>query len=411
MPYFCCERCISCTRVVISLAPVPPSGCPSAIAPPFTFRRSIFIPTALTHASGTGANASFTSYKPIWSMLKPVRSNTFFEAGTGPSSMITGSEPTTSRPTNFARGRTFNFSKPRSLTMSTAAAPSQICEETPAVITPSLWSALSLAKLSGVVGRMPSSTSCMPSESPLLRLTGTGTISLLKRPSLVAARARLCERAPNSSSSLLVMLYFLANNSAPPNWLNMAGLMPNSVNCCNPSEYFSCMASVNGKPVPACMPATTFEPMGTRDITSTPPAITTSCTPLITAWAAKWRDCWDEPHCRSTAHPGTDSGRRFEARTTLRPMFPACDPIWDTQPKITSSTCAPSMPVRSTRASHTVAPRSAGCQPESAPLRLPPAVRHASTTYAVKGLKEDDAAISNGWLRACLARTQTQRTA
>ncbi len=37
----------------------------------------------------------------------------------------------------------------------------------------------------------------------------------------------------------------------------------------------------------------------------TPPATTRSAVPDITAWAAKWTACCEEPHCRSTVVPGT----------------------------------------------------------------------------------------------------------
>mmetsp|Transcript_47398 Transcript_47398/g.101395 ORF Transcript_47398/g.101395 Transcript_47398/m.101395 type:complete len:385 (+) Transcript_47398:199-1353(+) len=380
-PYFSPRRSISCTRVVINLAPVPPRGWPSAMAPPFTFSRSIFRPTAFTQANGTGAKASFTSYNPTSSIFSPNFSSTFWEAGTGPSSMITGSVPTSSSPTSLAMGFTPSFSRPRSLQISTAAAPSQIWEDTAGVITPLGCRAFSLARVSMVVARIPSSTSWVPEDSPLLRFTGTGTISFLNLPSLVAFAARSWDRTANCSSSSRVMLYFLASSSAPPNWENRAGLISNcakSFFICSP--YFSRMVSVIGTPAPAFTPARMLEPIGTRDIISTPPAMTTSCTPDITAWAAKWMDCWEDPHWRSTLHPGTDSGIFLAASTTFLPMFPACAPIWETQPKMTSSICFPSMPVLSTKASQTSAPRSAGCHPDSAPLRLPPAVRAASTT-------------------------------
>ena len=48
--------------------------------------------------------------------------------------------------------------------------------------------------------------------------------------------------------------------------------------------------------------------MGTELITSTPPAITRSWVPDITAWAAKCTACCAEPHCRSRVVPGTVSG-------------------------------------------------------------------------------------------------------
>ena len=46
------------------------------------------------------------------------------------------------------------------------------------------------------------------------------------------------------------------------------------------------------------------ELIGIIDICCTPPATTTSCTPAITAWAAKWMACCAEPHCRSIGGAG-----------------------------------------------------------------------------------------------------------
>ena len=54
-------RSSSCSSVVISFAPVQPSGWPSAIAPPFTLSFSGSAPESRSHASGTDANASLTS--------------------------------------------------------------------------------------------------------------------------------------------------------------------------------------------------------------------------------------------------------------------------------------------------------------------------------------------------------------
>ena len=49
-----------------------------------------------------------------------------------------------------------------------------------------------------------------------------------------------------------------------------------------------------------------FEPIGTRDIISTPPETTRSSWPDHTAAAALKFVCIDEPHCRSTVVPQTD---------------------------------------------------------------------------------------------------------
>ena len=40
----------------------------------------------------------------------------------------------------------------------------------------------------------------------------------------------------------------------------------------------------------------------------------------MTPWAAKWADCCDDPHWRSTVVAGTDSGNPA-ASTALRPML------------------------------------------------------------------------------------------
>ena len=102
----------------------------------------------------------------------------------------------------------------------------------------------------------------------------------------------------------------------------------------------------------------------------------------MTPWAAKWAACCDEPHWRSTEVAGTDSGNPA-ASTALRPMFRPWLPTWETQPMITSSMRAGSSWLRSTSCFSTSPARSAGCQPDSFPLRLPPAVRTASTMTAV----------------------------
>ena len=118
--------------------------------------------------------------------------------------------------------------------------------------------------------------------------------------------------------------------------------------------------------------------IGTRVMLSTPAAITASMLPDITAWAAKCSACCEEPHCRSSEVPGTDSGRR-EASTALRATLVDCSPTWLTQPRMTSSTSAGSQSARSSSASSTLAASSTGCQPESLPPRRPPAVRAAAT--------------------------------
>src|SRR3954453_7118400 len=88
------ERSISCRSVVIRRAPVEPSGGPRAIAPPFTFTRSISGSSSRCQAATTGANASLTSNRSMSLIDMPLRSRILRVAGIGPSSMSTGSQPT-----------------------------------------------------------------------------------------------------------------------------------------------------------------------------------------------------------------------------------------------------------------------------------------------------------------------------
>ena len=46
-----------------------------------------------------------------------------------------------------------------------------------------------------------------------------------------------------------------------------------------------------------------------------PPAMTRSAVPAITACAANVTACWLDPHCRSTVTPGTCSGRPATSAT------------------------------------------------------------------------------------------------
>ena len=66
-----------------------------------------------------------------------------------------------------------------------------------------------------------------------------------------------------------------------------------------------------------------FDPIGTRDIISTPPATTRSSCPDQTAAAALKFVCIEEPHWRSTVVPATETGQPAVS-AMLRPMFHAC---------------------------------------------------------------------------------------
>ncbi len=107
------------------------------------------------------------------SIESPARSSAFDVAGIGPVSIITGSTPASENAVNRASGVSPSCSALASDMISIAAAPSEICDELPAVTTPSgLKAGCRPASFSMLVScRMPSSfVMTSPSGS------GTGTI-------------------------------------------------------------------------------------------------------------------------------------------------------------------------------------------------------------------------------------------
>src|SRR5438309_9395178 len=128
-------------------------------------------------------------------------------------------------------------------------------------------------------------------------------------------------------------------------------------------------------------PPAASEPIGTRVMCSTPPANTSCAAPLTTACAPKFTACSPEPQNRFTVVPGTSTGRPA-ASTAPRAMFMPCSPTCVTHPMITSSTSSGLTPARSSAPVSVRASRSTGCNAASAPLRLPRAVRTASTMIA-----------------------------
>src|SRR5438067_7599509 len=124
-----------------------------------------------------------------------------------------------------------------------------------------------------------------------------------------------------------------------------------------------------------------FEPIGTRDIISTPPEITRSSCPDHTAAAALKLVCIDEPHWRSTVVPQTDTGQPAVS-ATLRPMVHACSSTCVTHPHCRSSISAGSTPYRSTTALTTRAERSSPRMWESVPFFFPIGLRTASRMSA-----------------------------
>ena len=114
----------------------------------------------------------------------------------------------------------------------------------------------------------------------------TGTICSVNAPSSWAAAARSWDSAEYSSSRVREKPPLLAIISADRPWLK---------------EKSSYRASTFG---PYGMPVARAEPSGTRLMTSTPPATTTSCWPDITACTAKSSACWLEPQAPVDGGPG-----------------------------------------------------------------------------------------------------------
>jgi hypothetical protein len=107
------------------------------MAPPYGFSRAGSAPVSASHASGTGANASLTSNAPMSSSRSPDRASAFCVAGIGAVSMITGSAAASTAVCTRARGTSPSRRACSEVVMSRAAAPSEIWDALPAVITPS----------------------------------------------------------------------------------------------------------------------------------------------------------------------------------------------------------------------------------------------------------------------------------
>ena len=158
-------------------------------------------------ARTTEANASLISTTSMsWSRSSPARASTRRVAGIGAVSIRMGESPARANDTNRARGVRPSSSAFSREAISTAAAPSEIWLELPAVTVQWSWSgnicskcgawnagwSVRIRSRSGSM-RMPSSKSrsvCSPSGPA----TFIGRISRLKYPPLVAAAAWTCER-------------------------------------------------------------------------------------------------------------------------------------------------------------------------------------------------------------------------
>src|SRR5712671_2359807 len=129
------RRSISSIAVPRIMAPVAPSGWPSAMAPPLTLIFVLSRSKACMNRSTTEANASLTSNKSMSPSDMPALRSTFLVTSSGPVSMMAGSEPILANALIRARGLRLARRPASALPINTAAAPSTIPEELPAWCT------------------------------------------------------------------------------------------------------------------------------------------------------------------------------------------------------------------------------------------------------------------------------------
>ncbi len=180
----------------------------------------------------------------------------------------------------------------------------------PAVIVPvGFTTGFNFASASSVVSGRGCSSLSTETGSPFFCGTGTPTISSAMRPSRIAALARWWLRRANASWSSREILYSSATfspvsgiDSVPYFALN-AGLMKRQPIVV--SSSFS-----DREKAESDLPTTN----GARDMLSTPPAMTSSASPLLIARAALATASIDEPQRRFTVEPGTSTGRPGEQK-------------------------------------------------------------------------------------------------
>src|ERR1700676_3495915 len=126
------RRSSSSTSVPRIIAPVAPSGWPSAMAPPLTLTLDESSWKACRKRSTTEAKASLISKRSMSDSFIPAVLSTFLVTSTGPVSISAGSEPILAKARTRARGLRPAFCPASLLPTRTAAAPSTIPEELPA---------------------------------------------------------------------------------------------------------------------------------------------------------------------------------------------------------------------------------------------------------------------------------------
>src|SRR6185437_6879394 len=342
----------SLNNVARSLAPVQPSGCPSAIAPPFTLTRSGSKSSAAITASAWQPNASFNSITSISFNPTPARFSALGIAATGPMPIISGATPAVAYPASRASGRKCSSRTRLSDAISAAAAPSLICEEFPAVTVPWARNAgLSAASAAGCVSARGSSSRVTtvsrqyPSASASGTRVATGAISSSNRPSACAAAALRWLCSAKSSAASRDILCSRATRSA------VKPMLRYDPGRCSISQGFAL----------GLLPT-----IGTMLMLSAPPA-STACAPLATRSHPIATASNPDAQNRFTVAADASTGipaRSAEIRATLSP----CSASGMAQPRITSSTTPASTCARSSAAVNATAARSSGRVARNAPF-------------------------------------------
>jgi len=214
------------TSVIRMRAPLAPIGCPSAMAPPFTFTFDSSTPSIRIELSATEANASLISNSSMSSTDSPAFSSAFVAAFAGVRARYGKSSATAAWATIVASAGRLLALAHSSEASTSAPAPSFTPGALPAVWAPSLWNApRSFESVSSELSRLGAS-SISTVVSPFFELIVTGTISSGRRPSSVAWTASSCERSANLSMSARVISSSSPTSSASsPMCLPVNGLV------------------------------------------------------------------------------------------------------------------------------------------------------------------------------------------
>ena len=203
-------------------APEQPVGWPMAMAPPLGFTFAMSGRYSRSQASTTEAKASLISTTSMSSSDSLALLSTSSVAGMTAVSMIWGSLAATAKVWKRARGVSPSDDARSSLMISTAAAPSEICDDVPAVTRARLGEGgLEAGQLleRGVAAHplVGARTARSPRPRPARRDGPAPRAARSRRrsgPRPAACAARWCERSANSSMSSRVIFQRRAISSA-----------------------------------------------------------------------------------------------------------------------------------------------------------------------------------------------------